>query len=107
VTEYINIYDFLPEKYDPLIWIIRKGDNNKSLIICYLEGLQPRAQGRFSAIVTLLSGIFYNTPYNSSSNRTRHMDPNLHQKQGITHLKKVLQYAPMVAKGNEAVVCIL
>jgi len=32
------------------------------------------------------------------------MDPNLHQKQGITHLKKVLQYAPMVAKGNEAVV---
>jgi len=32
------------------------------------------------------------------------MDPNLHQKQGITHLNKVLQYAPMVANGNEAVV---
>jgi len=32
------------------------------------------------------------------------MDPNLHQKQGITHLEKVLQYAPMVANGNEAVV---
>lgn len=32
------------------------------------------------------------------------MDPNLHQKQGITHLRKVLQYAPMVASGNEAVV---
>ena len=32
------------------------------------------------------------------------MDPNLHQKQGITHLTKVLQYAPMVASGNEAVV---
>ncbi|MCY4673095.1 MAG: hypothetical protein OXD43_04900 [Bacteroidetes bacterium] len=32
------------------------------------------------------------------------MDPNLHQKQGVTHLKKVLQYAPMVANGNEAVV---
>lgn len=32
------------------------------------------------------------------------MDPNLHQKQGITHLRKVLQYAPMVASGNQAVV---
>ncbi len=32
------------------------------------------------------------------------MDPNLHQKQGITHLEKVLQYAPMVANGNKAVV---
>ncbi len=32
------------------------------------------------------------------------MDPNLHQKQGITHLTKVLQYAPMVATGTEAVV---
>ena len=32
------------------------------------------------------------------------MDPNLHQKQGVTHLKKVLQYAPMVAKGKAAVV---
>ena len=32
------------------------------------------------------------------------MDPNLHQKQGITHLEKVLQYAPMVANGDEAVV---
>lgn len=25
------------------------------------------------------------------------MDPNLHQKQGINHLNKVLAYAPMVA----------
>lgn len=32
------------------------------------------------------------------------MDPNLHQKQGITHLEKVLQYAPMVATDKEAVV---
>ena len=32
------------------------------------------------------------------------MDPNLHQKQGITHLEKVLQYDAMVANGNEAVV---
>ena len=32
------------------------------------------------------------------------MDANLHQKQGITHLNKVLQYAPMVAQGKEAVV---
>jgi len=32
------------------------------------------------------------------------MDPNLHQKQGINHLNKVLQYAPTVANGKEAVV---
>lgn len=30
------------------------------------------------------------------------MDPNLHQKQGITHLSKVLAYAPMVAEGDAA-----
>ena len=32
------------------------------------------------------------------------MDPNLHQKQGINHLNKVLRYAPMVAKDGEATV---
>ena len=32
------------------------------------------------------------------------MDPNLHQKQGITHLNKVLQYAPMVAVDGQATV---
>ena len=32
------------------------------------------------------------------------MDPNLHQKQGINHLNKVLMYAPMVANGKEATV---
>ncbi len=32
------------------------------------------------------------------------MDPTLHQKQGINHLNRVLQYAPMVAEGGEAVV---
>jgi len=32
------------------------------------------------------------------------MDPNLHQKQGINHLNKVLQYAPMVAKDGAATV---
>jgi hypothetical protein len=32
------------------------------------------------------------------------MDPTLHQKQGINHLNRVLQYAPMVAEGREATV---
>ena len=32
------------------------------------------------------------------------MDPNLHQKQGINHLNKVLAYAPFVAEGNQATV---
>lgn len=32
------------------------------------------------------------------------MDPNLHQKQGINHLTKVLMYAPMVAENDEATV---
>ena len=30
------------------------------------------------------------------------MDPNLHQKQGINHLNKVLQYAPFVAEEGRA-----
>jgi hypothetical protein len=30
------------------------------------------------------------------------MDPSLHQKQGINHLKRVLSYAPFVAEGGEA-----
>ncbi len=33
-----------------------------------------------------------------------HMDPNLHQKKGIEHLNKVLQYAPMVAANGKATV---
>ncbi len=32
------------------------------------------------------------------------MDPTLHQKQGINHLNRVLQYAPMVAADGEATV---
>lgn len=32
------------------------------------------------------------------------MDPNLHQKQGINHLNRVLGYAPMVAEDGEATV---
>ena len=32
------------------------------------------------------------------------MDPSLHQKQGVNHLNRVLQYAPMVADGDEATV---
>ena len=32
------------------------------------------------------------------------MDPNLHQKQGINHLTKVLDYAPFVAEGGKATV---
>lgn len=32
------------------------------------------------------------------------MDPNLHQKQGINHLIRVLSYAPMVAEGDTATV---
>ncbi len=32
------------------------------------------------------------------------MDPNLHQKKGIEHLNKVLQYAPMVAADGKATV---
>lgn len=32
------------------------------------------------------------------------MDPNLHQKQGINHLNKVLMYAPMVAEDGQATV---
>lgn len=32
------------------------------------------------------------------------MDPNLHQKQGINHLNKVLGYAPFVAEGDTATV---
>ena len=32
------------------------------------------------------------------------MDPNLHQKQGINHMNRVLQYAPMVASGGQATV---
>jgi len=30
------------------------------------------------------------------------MDPNLHQKQGINHLNKVLTYAQMVREGDKA-----
>ena len=30
------------------------------------------------------------------------MDPNLHQKQAINHLNRVLEYAPMVAEDGEA-----
>ncbi|BBM68508.1 hypothetical protein [Rhodothermus marinus] len=30
------------------------------------------------------------------------MDPTLHQKQGINHLKRVLSYAPMVAENGRA-----
>lgn len=32
------------------------------------------------------------------------MDPNLHQKQGINHLNKVLDYAPFVAVDGQATV---
>lgn len=32
------------------------------------------------------------------------MDPNLHQKQGINHLNKVLNYAPFVADDGRATV---
>lgn len=32
------------------------------------------------------------------------MDPNLHQKQGINHLEKVLNYAPFVAEEGQATV---
>ena len=32
------------------------------------------------------------------------MDPNLHQKQGINHLNKVLNYAPFVAEEGKATV---
>ena len=32
------------------------------------------------------------------------MDANLHQKQGINHLNRVLDYAPMVAMDGEATV---
>jgi hypothetical protein len=32
------------------------------------------------------------------------MDPNLHVKQAVNHLNKVLDYAPMVAEGREATV---
>jgi hypothetical protein len=32
------------------------------------------------------------------------MDPNLHQKQGLNHLQKVLDYAPFVAHDGEATV---
>ena len=32
------------------------------------------------------------------------MDPNLHQKQGINHLNKVLNYAPFVAEEGRATV---
>lgn len=32
------------------------------------------------------------------------MDPGLHVKQGVNHLNKVLQYAPMVAEGDAATV---
>jgi hypothetical protein len=32
------------------------------------------------------------------------MDPNLHQKQGINHLNKVLEYAPMVEEDGRATV---
>jgi len=32
------------------------------------------------------------------------MDPNLHQKQGINHLNKVLNYAPFVAEDGKATV---
>ncbi|RMF52592.1 MAG: hypothetical protein D6746_16590 [Bacteroidetes bacterium] len=32
------------------------------------------------------------------------MDPNLHQKMGINHLNRVLNYAPFVAEGDRATV---
>ncbi|PIQ63494.1 MAG: hypothetical protein COV99_02420 [Bacteroidetes bacterium CG12_big_fil_rev_8_21_14_0_65_60_17] len=32
------------------------------------------------------------------------MDPNLHQKQGINHLVKVLNYAPLVEEDGKATV---
>ena len=32
------------------------------------------------------------------------IDPNLHQKQGVNHLNKVLGYAPMVDEGGTATV---
>ena len=32
------------------------------------------------------------------------MDPNLHQKQAVNHLNRVLDYAPMVAEDGEATV---
>lgn len=32
------------------------------------------------------------------------MDPNLHQKQGVNHLNKVLNYAPFVAEDGRATV---
>jgi len=32
------------------------------------------------------------------------MDPTLHQKQGINHLRRVLDYAPMVASDGAATV---
>lgn len=32
------------------------------------------------------------------------MDPNLHQKQGINHLNRVLSYYPFVAEDGKAVV---
>ena len=32
------------------------------------------------------------------------MDPTLHQKQGLNHLRRVLDYAPFVAEDGEATV---
>lgn len=32
------------------------------------------------------------------------MDPNLHQKQGVNHLNRVLSYYPFVADGGKATV---
>lgn len=32
------------------------------------------------------------------------IDPNLHQKQGVNHLNKVLGFAPMVEEGGKATV---
>ena len=32
------------------------------------------------------------------------MDPNLHQKQGLNHVSRVLAYAPFVAEGGAATV---
>jgi hypothetical protein len=39
-----------------------------------------------------------------SSSRLLKMDPTLHQKQGINHLQRVLDYAPFVAEDGRATV---
>ncbi len=42
--------------------------------------------------------------YNNAPPAHALMDASLHQKQGINHLARVLQYAPFVAEGGKATV---